>query len=451
MPSVSWGDAGVVPEDTFVAAPSESTTPSAAAGFSSAAASLSAGDAVTVGGLSEAQLQRGFWLLAITTFAMNIAMNISQTIQPNFFRDVIGMDGAQNGYLVAIREVPGFLLIFVAAFMLRLGMARAASVSLLIAGIGFALFAQSNSFLALVIPTLVSSVGYHSWMQLQPALGLSLAKRGTEGTTLGRLSSIGFAGSMIALGTILAVLLWIEHHYGTLKGHQDNALRAFFVVGGIAAVIGAYGIIKFPMSSDDREMARSAPKITWRKEYRLYYWLAFLDGSRMQIYFAFAPFVLVEEFNVTATVLTTLLIIVALINWRMGRVIGQMVDRFGEQRVLTVGYALHGVTFLGFALSNNVWMLYGFYILYNFLFLFSVGTTTYLRKISRREDLAPSLAMGVSLSHVTAIVVPIVGSALWDRLGYQFPFLFGTVFVVLSLIATQKINASKAEHAAMHT
>lgn len=396
-------------------------------------------------GLNDAQVQRGFWLLAATTFAMSIAMNITQAIQPNFFRDVIGMDGAQNGYLIAIREVPGFLLIFVAAFMLRLGMARAASLSLLIAGIGFALFAPAGSFLALILPTLISSIGYHSWMQLQPALGLSLAKRGSEGLTLGRLSSIGFAGTMIALGAVLATLLWIEHRHGTLTGYQDNALRAFFVVGGAAAIVGALVIFRFPESSRDKEMARTAPRITWRKEYRLYYWLAFLDGSRMQIYFAFAPFVLVEEFNVNAKVLTTLLIIVAVINWRCGKIIGGFVDRFGEQKVLTVGYTLHGVTFLGFALSQNVWMLYGFYILYNFLFLFSVGTTTYLRKICKREDLAPSLAMGVSLSHVTAIVVPIVGAALWKQLGYQFPFLFGTVFVALSLIATQKINKSKEE------
>jgi predicted MFS family arabinose efflux permease len=106
---------------------------------------------------------------------------------------------------------------------------------------------------------------------------------------------------------------------------------------------------------------------------------------------------------------------------------------------------LHGVTFLGFALSGNVWMLYFFYLLYNWLFLFSMGTTTYLRKICRREDLAPSLAMGVSLSHVTAVVVPIAGAALWSQLGYKFPFLFGTVFVLLSLIYTQKIDASKHE------
>jgi hypothetical protein len=374
---------------------------------------------------------------------MSIAMNVSQTIQPNFFREVIGMDGSQNGYLIAIRETPGFLLIFISAFLLRLGMARATAASLVIAGMGFATFAFTGSFLALVGPTLISSVGYHSWMQLQPALGLSLAKRGSEGTTLGRLSSIGFSGTLIALFTVLGTLLWVERHYGSLRDHQDNALRAFFVVAGVAAVIGAFFIYRFPVSADDRAIAKAAPKITWRREYRLYYLLAFLDGSRMQIYFAFAPFVLVEEFNVSATALTSLLIVVALINWRTGRLIGSFVDRFGEQRVLTVGYTLHGVTFLGFALSGNVWMLYFFYILYNWLFLFSVGTTTYLRKISRREDLAPSLAMGVSLSHVTAIVVPVLGAALWDRLGYQFPFLFGTVFVVMSLIATQHINRSK--------
>jgi hypothetical protein len=51
--------------------------------------------------------------------------------------------------------------------------------------------------------------------------------------------------------------------------------------------------------------------------------------------------------------------------------------------------------------------------------------------------------MGVSLAHLTAIVVPIVGAALWQRLGYQFPFLFGTVFIFLSLWLTQKIDIPK--------
>jgi MFS family permease len=400
-------------------------------------------DSPAAGGLTHAQVMRAILLLSITSFCFQVTMNVTESIKPNFFRDVLGMDGALNGYLVAIRELPGFLLIFVAAALLRLGMARATSVSLLIAGIGFASFALSHSFAQVIIPTLVSSIGYHSMLQLQPALGLSLAKRGEEGAVLGRFNSIGFFGSLIAMTTVFLVLSGVEHWKGDLRTYQEPYLRGFFVLAGIVALIGAVAIVRFPVSSADQASARSAPRITWRREYRLYYWLSFLDGSRMQIYFAFASFVLVEHFDVDARALTLLLIVAALINWQTGKPIGRAVDRFGEKRVLTVGYCCHLAVFLGFAFAPNVWVAYLCYLGYNWLFLFSIGTTTYLRKICRREDLAPSLAMGVSLSHLTAIVVPIFGAALWDRLGYQFPFLFGTVFIVLSLYSTQRIDVAR--------
>lgn len=397
--------------------------------------------AAGTGVLSAEQLKRGFTLLAITTFLASIVINIPQTISPNFFRDEIGMDGALNGYLIAIRELPGFLLIFVAAVLLRQGLARATAISLTIAGVGYVLFAGAGTFLALIVPTLVSSVGYHSWLQLQDALGLSLARHGEEGSVLGRFRSIGFAGTIVALVGTFAVLFAVERTTGqSLRDVQGSWLRGLYVATGVCAFLGAVAILRFPVSADARAVAKAAPRITWRREYRLYYWLSFLDGSRMQIYFAFAPFVLVEQFGVDAVTLTALLTVAALINWRAGSVVGRLVDRYGEKRMLTVGYSLHLVVFLGFALSQNVWLLYLTYLGYNFLFLFSIGTTTYLRKICLPQDLAPSLAMGISLAHLTAIVVPIVGAALWQRLGYQFPFLFGTVFIFASLALTQTID-----------
>ena len=396
-----------------------------------------------VGGLTTEQRARGFTLLTITTFLAYIVINIPQTISPNFFRDEIGMDGALNGYLIAIREVPGFLLIFVAAFLLRFGLAWATAIALTVAGVGYVLFAGANSFVGLIIPTLIASVGYHSWLQLQDALGLSLAKHGEEGSVLGRFRSIGFAGTIIALLVTLVILFAVERISGDLRAAQGPWLRGLYVATGVCAFVGAVVISRFPVSADSRAAARAAPRITWRKEYGLYYWLSFLDGSRMQIYFAFAPFVLVEEFNVDALTLTMLLIVSALINWRTGGWVGGLVDRYGEKRMLTVGYLMHLLVFLGFALSQNIWLLYVTYLGYNFLFLFSIGTTTYLRKICRPEDLAPSLAMGISLAHLTAIVVPIIGAALWQRLGYQFPFLFGTVFIFISLWLTQKIDIPK--------
>lgn len=393
---------------------------------------------------SESERSRsGFAKLAVTTFAVTMALNVFQAIAPNFFRDELGMDGAQNGFLIAIRELPGFLLIFVAAVLLRLGLARATATSLVLMGIGFAAVASVGSFGGLIVPTLIASVGYHSWLQLQDALALSLAKPGEEGRVLGRFRGIGFAGTLLGLVAVLAMLLGVERVFGDLREHQGPWLRGVWLMVGVAAVVGAVAVSRFPEPDDARATARAAPRITWRREYGLYYWLTFLDGSRQQIYFAFAPFVLVEEFGVNARTLLILLIVSAVINWRSGPWIGRLVDRFGEKRMLTVGYGMHLLVFLGFALSRNLWFLYATYLGYNFLFLFSIGTTTYLRKICRRDDLAPSLAVGVSLAHLTAVVVPVIGAALWERLGYQFPFLFGTAFIFVSLWLTQRIDVDR--------
>jgi MFS family permease len=413
------------------------------AGIEAAETAEIGADSASDGELTSEQVDRGFFLLAVTSFVFYIGFQIVQAIQPNFFRDVIGMNGAQNGYLIAIRELPGFLLIFVAAFLMRLGLARATSLSLLIMGIGYSLFAFAGSFGQLILPTLIASIGFHSWLQLQPALGLSLTRRGNEGTLLGRINGIGFLGSLLGLLGVFALLTWIERTKGPLEEYQEPYLRGLFFVVLISGVIGAALIYKFPMSANDKAAAAAAPRILWRSEYRLYYALSFLDGSRQQIYFAFAPFVLVEEFGVDARTMTLLLIISALINWRAGPPVGRLVDRIGEKRFLTIAYILHFIVFVGFAFTKNVWLLYGFYLGYQFLFLFYVGTTTYLKKIARREDIAPTLAMGVSLAHLTAVVVPVIGAALWSRLGYQFPFLFGTVFVIISLILTQRIDPDR--------
>jgi len=393
--------------------------------------------------LSRSELDYGFKILAIATFCMTLALSSFDSIQANFFRDSLGMDGRLNGFLVAIREVPGFLLIFISAVMLRKGLARAAAISIFVAGVGFSLFAFTHSFQQAIIPILICSIGYHSWLQLQYALGLSLARSGEEGTTLGRLQGIGFAGTFLAL-----VLVWVALQGTSSILHngdqdQDRILRIFWIVAGAVAIIGAIAIRKFPESKRDRHLAMSAPKVTWRREYWLYYVLATLDGSRQQIYFAFAPFVLVEHFNVPARRLILVLMLAALMKWVLGERMGGLVDRFGEKWTLNVAYIAHLATFLGFALAPNVWVAYVCFLGYQFLTLFSIGTTTYIKKIARREDLTPSLAMGVSLAHVTAIFVPVIGATLWDSLGYRFPFFFGTIFVIGSLYFTQKIDISK--------
>ena len=249
-------------------------------------------------------LARGFTLLAVTTFAATIALNVAQAIGPNFMRQELGMDGAQNGYLVAIRELPGFLLIFVAAALLKLGMSRATAVSLATMGIGYALYAWSGSFASVIVPTLIGSVGFHSWLQLQDALGLTLARPGQEGEVLGRFRGIGFAGTLVALIGVLLILFAVGRtQRRPRRGAGTVAARPLRRCRPLPRSLAPSPSSAFPSRRTRGRRPKAAPAITWRQEYGLYYALSFLDGSRMQIYFAFAPFVLVEEFGVDAVTL----------------------------------------------------------------------------------------------------------------------------------------------------
>ena len=50
-----------------------------------------------------------------------------------------------------------------------------------------------------------------------------------------------------------------------------------------------------------------------------------------------------------------------------------------------------------------------------------------------------TLAMGVTVNHLAAIIVPVTGGLLWASQGYQLFFVAGAVVVFGSLLVTQRL------------
>jgi hypothetical protein len=90
---------------------------------------------------------------------------------------------------------------------------------------------------------------------------------------------------------------------------------------------------------------------------------------------------------------------------------------------------------------GNVWLACAFYVLYSFIAPFSaIGAATYLRKIAVPADIAPSLAMGVTLLHATAIVVPVAAGMVLNYVGYQVPFFIGCGFALVAAAVTLRLD-----------
>jgi hypothetical protein len=181
---------------------------------------------------------RGFILLALMQIAFGFALNAQQNIVTNYFDGVLHLQGPQFGYITAIREIPGFLLIFLSALFYRISLQRVTAGALVLLAVAYALFGISNSFWTVAPWVILSSMGYHTVLQTQYALGMSLTRQEESGSILGRFSAINQGGSLAAL-----IFILITFHYGWLTFRP-----AFVVLGGVAFLgalaIGEKGVMK---------------------------------------------------------------------------------------------------------------------------------------------------------------------------------------------------------------
>ena len=137
---------------------------------------------------------RGAIMIAVAAFAFGFALNAHQSIVSNYFEKVLKLSGPQFGYITAIREIPGFLLIFLAAALYRVSLPKLSAAALALLAGGYVAFGFSVDFWTVAPWVVISSMGYHTYLQTNYALGMRLTTEGRAGRILGRLTAIGSAG-----------------------------------------------------------------------------------------------------------------------------------------------------------------------------------------------------------------------------------------------------------------
>ncbi len=222
--------------------------------------------------------------------------------------------------------------------------------------------------------------------------------------------------------------------------------RSTFYIMAVVAVIAALAIVRFPHLHEG-QLRAFAPKrqpIVWSRFYHYYYWLSLLDGARGQVFFTFGLWVLVNRFGLGVAQISILLLAVTFVCIFTTPRLGRAIDRFGERRALALVNVAFFVALLGYALANTVIAACLFYVIYAIIApLPQMAVSTYLRKICAPEHLAPSLAMGVTTAHATAVVIPIVTGFILNFVGYRVPFFFACGVAVIGFFVSLRIDAAR--------
>ncbi len=361
--------------------------------------------------------------LLVQTAASVVGLQCWQILFNNFAVEVGGLNGLQIGVIGSVREIPGFLALLAVFVMLVVREHRLSAFSIVLLGAGVSLTGFFPNYLGLIITTLVMSFGFHYFETTNQSLTLQYFSTATSPLIFGRLRSLA-AGTSILIG-LLIYLMSLLCSYRVM----------FLTVGLLVVAAGIWGLLQDPTH---KQVPLQARKMVFRRRYSLFYFLTFMAGARRQITIAFSVYLLVRVFHFTVTEITLLFVGNNAVNYVLNPLIGRAIVRFGERRVLSVEYAgLIGI-FLTYAFSGSKLLIILMYILDNILFNFAIAIRTYFQKVANNSDIAPSMAVGFTINHIAAVVMPAVGGSLW-MLDYRIPFVFGALLSMISLLAVQRI------------
>jgi predicted MFS family arabinose efflux permease len=388
-------------------------------------------------------ITRELTLFIIVTLLMGLATSMFDSIFNNFLDANFALTGFQRSFLEFPREVPGFLVIFVSSALWFFCSRRLGGISFLLMAVGAILIGYiSKSYAIMVFWLLFYSMGQHLFLPISNVIGMELAEEGHTGKRLGQLNA--FRNAATIAGSFFVFLAF---------RYLNFTFQHTFVVITILFIFAAILMFRMPPQT----VKRPKTFIKLHKEYRLYYILAVLYGSRKQLFITFAPWVLVTVFNQPTQTLATLLTIGGVIGILFQPLLGWAIDHLGERFVLMSEAFLLIFVCLGFAFGKT---LFGeqtafiiaciCYLLDQMLMSVNMARAMYMQKIAiKPEHIRPALNAGVSIDHIFSIGIALLGGVIWSEFGYQYVFYMGMFIAALNFLAALRIKlpASQQEPA----
>jgi predicted MFS family arabinose efflux permease len=369
------------------------------------------------------------------TLFFGAASGIFTATLNNYLAETHQLGAEARGWLEFPRELPGFMIMFVAGAMLTVfretQMAAAAMLLTALGAVGLGFLAPNHA--ALVLFIIVWSLGDHIIFAVEGPIGLKLARGGKEGRRLGQFGGARNLGTIVGVGVVFILAQAFGDRY-----------PLFYAIAAASAVIAGILYAGLKVGRGDVPSRR----LVYKKKYRLFYLISALFGIRKQIFLAFGAWVLVEIHGVSVSTIALLYFIAATLGVILRPLLGEVIDWLGERTVLAADEVLLLAICMTYAFAGDLlsggaalYALYAAYVLDIILFALRVARTTYLKKIADDPaDITPTISMGITIDHAVAMTLPVLSGYIWEAYGYRWVFILAGAIAFIGFFVCLRIR-----------
>jgi predicted MFS family arabinose efflux permease len=371
----------------------------------------------------------------LATLFFGAASGIFTATLNNYLAEIHQLGAEARGWLEFPRELPGFLIMFVAGAMLTVfretQMAAAAMLLTALGAIGLGFLAPTHA--ALVVFIVIWSLGDHVIFAVEGPIGLKLASGGKEGRRLGQFGGARNLGTILGVGSVFL----LARAFG-------DSYSLFYAIAAASALVA--GILYAGLDIGRRDPP--SRRLVFKRKYGLFYAISALFGIRKQIFLAFGAWVLVEVHGVSVSTIALLYFIAASLGVVFRPLLGEVVDWLGERIVLAVDEILLLTICLTYAFAGDLltgrWVLFALYCAYILdiiLFALRVARTTYLKKIADDPtDITPTISMGITIDHAVAMSLPVLSGYIWEAYGFRWVFILAGAIAFIGFFVALRIR-----------
>ena len=367
------------------------------------------------------EIPKDLFIFLIISVLLAVVTSIENTSLANRLYEDLNFTVMQRSMLETPRELPGLLSVVIIGMLNGLGDIRIAAVANVIGGVGLILFGLApNEFSVILIFLLVYSTGQHIYLPLSSTIAMSFAKGDKFGERLGQIQGLGSLAIIVSSAILFVAYKFIDVSYQTV-----------FTIAGVAMLLA--GVLFFVIGNKSHKIV-SEKRFIFRKEFKMYYILATINGARKQITITFVPWLLIDVYQQPVTTITALFFVVCVINIFFKPWFGRLIDRKGESKALKLEALIMAIACLGFAFALKLFtfkialaIVCVCYVLDKLMESASMARATYVRKRSKDpSDAARTLTMGQSMDHVVSMTIPLVAGYAWyagGASGYMYVFI----------------------------
>jgi MFS family permease len=384
-------------------------------------------------------LHPNVFYMGLTSLLTDISSELIFTLVPLFLSDVLGATSTLIGLVGGVSDSTDSLFRIISGwFSDKIGKRKLLAVT----GYGISTISKpfmllANSWGAVIGVRFGDRVGKGVRTSLRDALIADSVEAKDRGRSFGLHRAMDTSGAVIGLIIAAVIVYMIPGDKFHLTRDAYHWMILIAIIPAVLAVVILMTLVqerkKVSAAAVKKDISKPIALTPFSTQFKLYLFIMalFTLGNS-------SDFFLILDAQHVKTPLLQVVLMLVLFNVTYALVstpMGVLSDKIGRKRVITFGWLIYGLVYLGFALSSSIWQLWLLFAVYGIFYGFCEGAAkAFVADMVPVDRRGTAYGLYNGVVGLMALPASLIAGILWDRIAPAAAFYFGATLALIAMV-----------------